>query len=115
MQSTANQVLQSGGKIVWLSRDLRGSRVRATSHHFRDALEYAKRDGNPVVVALDMSAAAGAVGGASLNSCGPQGLTTDEILDLAMIAGADPNVSFPDCSFSIHLCSLLMLCVCYGR
>ena len=54
-----------------------------------------------VVVSFDMGALSGAVKGCGYvtgSSCSATGLTVDEILDMAMIAGADPNVRIPSIS-----------------
>ena len=54
-----------------------------------------------VVVSFDMGALSGAVKGCGYvtgSSCSTTGLTVDEILDMAMIAGADPNVRIPSIS-----------------
>ncbi len=50
-----------------------------------------------VVVSFDMGALQGSVRGSGYitgSSSSATGLTVDEILDMAMVAGADPNVSF---------------------
>lgn len=55
-----------------------------------------------VVVSIDMGALSGAVRGCGYitgSSNSATGLTIDEILDIVMIAGADPNVSVP---FEFH-------------
>lgn len=62
---------------------------------FFDALNFVSegcRFPKPIMVALDMSAACSGVGGSALSGSGPQGLNTEELLEIAMAAGADSRV-----------------------
>jgi hypothetical protein len=95
---------------VWLSKDIHGFDIPTASQSisqppairaskmFADALAFAKTGGgssgnsHPAIVAMDMSAACSNVGGAAQTSSGPQGLRTDELLEIAIVAGADTNV-----------------------
>lgn len=64
----------------------------------------AKQDGpGSVVVSIDMGVMSSAVRGCGYitgSSSSTTGLTVDEILDIVMLAGADPNVSSPPCVLS---------------
>ena len=122
--------LQRGGKIVWLSKDIRGclghndalhamdnsSRVSAlflqaltqvsgveerhdipitptTLHSTDDGIEEDNTPAaRPIVVSLDMGVMMNA-GGTNNTSNSMIGLSIDEILNIAQLAGANPNVS----------------------
>lgn len=85
--SAVTALQESGGKVIWLS----SMRAQGAAQAFHDALSFAG-NGWPVLVSLDMSAASSAVGGAAQAHAGPQGLTADDLLDIAMAAGTDSRV-----------------------
>jgi hypothetical protein len=97
--------LSQQGEVIWLSKDLRstntntnaGESITTIGRMFQESLDRASGTGDEqekstIVVALDMSVAASGVGGAMKGSAGPQGLGTDELLEIAMIAGQHPQV-----------------------
>ena len=74
----------------------------AHSHGYTHNNDQHEQQRSGVVVSIDMGVLAGAVRGCGYitgSSNSATGLTIDEILDIVMIAGADPNVS--------HLCMRL--------
>lgn len=101
---TAQYIAERDGQIIWLSRDLRNSSLKTNAvQQFQIALKSvsvnaANGTSRPVVLAIDV----GAVG--SFNTSGqfsvtnnsPTGLTVDEVLEMIMIAGANPNVNIFD-------------------
>lgn len=101
----SNYVSDRGGKILWLSKDLRSataSSVNQSSTHFRSTLKALGKDpisgyNRPIGLSLDASA----INVAELpGQCNPNpfGLSVEEMSELAMIAGSDPNVAYFDLS-----------------
>ena len=114
----AVQALRSaGGRVVWLTRDIRGSVCEGSSaaplfcggraaRLFAESLAFAAEgegegEGGAagacgergVVVTLDMSAVCAGTGGAPPGSAGPGGLNAEELLELARLAGRHPRVA----------------------
>ena len=101
----ANYIADRGGKILWLNRDLRSaavSQLNQSSTQFKNALSVLGRDAisgynRPIALSLDINA----INLAELPAQGnptPYGLSVEEISEMAMIAGSDPNVAYFDIS-----------------
>lgn len=98
-------ITDRGGKVLWLNRDIRSaavSQLNQSSNHFKNTLQALGRDAisgynRPIALSLDISAinVAELPGQSNPN---PYGLSVEEISEMAMIAGSDPNVAFFDIS-----------------
>lgn len=109
----ANYVASKGARVVWLSKDLRhtpqsfnlspsateGYCTGSPQTSFQRVLETlgggtAGALRRPVYVSINAGVMQhGACPGSACTSTSSIGLTADEILDMAVIAGTDPNVS----------------------
>jgi hypothetical protein len=112
-------VTSKGGKIVWLSKDLRHQEKNCSARDtyntgcpqssFQRVLDFLGGGGSggrrPVYVAINAGAMAhGVCPGGAATASSSKGLTAEEILDLALISGTDPNVTFSlTLSLSIYL------------
>jgi arginase family enzyme len=101
----ANYIADRGGKILWLNRDLRSaavSQLNQSTTQFKNALTALGRDAisgynRPIALSLDVNA----INLVELPAQGnptPYGLSVEEISEMAMIAGSDPNVAYFDIS-----------------
>lgn len=96
---SAQIMMERRAEIVWLNRDIRNPSMRTSPVSlFKKCLKAAsinQANGTtrPIVVSLDM----GAVGNSEClmtnSNSSPVGFTIDEVLEMIMIAGSDPNVS----------------------
>jgi len=101
----ANYIVDRGGKILWLNRDLRSaniSQLNQSTTQFKNTLKALSRDAisgyfRPIAFSLDISAINFAELPAQSNP-NPYGLSVEEISEMVMIAGSDPNVAFFDIS-----------------
>jgi hypothetical protein len=90
-------VTERGGQIVWYGKHLRNPASKYSAPYqfkkFLAALSLsASGISRPVYVSLDIGAMCGSAIPQSNSSNSPLGLTIDEVMDMAMIAGANPNV-----------------------
>eukprot|EP01038_Epipyxis_sp_PR26KG_P008410 gene8410-11373_t len=95
------------GKILWLSKDLHNSsQLSNTVQQFKSSLtsvgtNVSNGSSRPIAISLDCGAIASAVNPFSVSNSCPAGLTIAEVLEIAMVAGANSNVAlFEVCEFN---------------
>jgi hypothetical protein len=123
----SNYVTSKGARVVWLSKDLRhtpqsfisspssteGYCTGSPQTSFQRVLETlgggppgAQR--RPVYVSINAGVMQhGACPGSASTASSSIGLTADEILDMAVIAGSDPNVSRRELCHDTHILNTL--------
>lgn len=94
----AQYIGDRGGQVVWYGKHLRNPASKYTAaYQFKKVLSAlsttAAGAGRPVYVSLDVGAMSVSAIQQVYTSNSPIGLTVDEVLDMTMIAGANPNVT----------------------
>lgn len=95
----AEYVQERGGRIVWLGKDLRGDKKRSVGERFADELRYLQDEQHcdALFVSFDIDSIASDV--CPGVSCPAMiGLSAQEALDIARVAGANPAVRLFDVS-----------------
>eukprot|EP01035_Chromulina_nebulosa_P031096 gene31096-41423_t len=94
----AQYIGERGGQVIWYGKHLRNPASKSTAaYQFKKVLSAlsvtsATGPNRPVYVSLDVGAMSASAIPQVFTSNSPVGLTVDEVLDMAMIAGANPNV-----------------------